>query len=951
MGRATRFAAIGDLHLVRIDVEWWAKLSERQLSVSPYYKLRHLTTLQAMSNAPTTPATLQQLARDIADHGGRAALTALTRAGRVDWDYAELGRRVDGFARRLLGQGVSSGDRVAILAPNQLGWFAACLGTLRAGGVVVPLDTQFADDVLLHILNDCTPAAVVTTRDLAVGVEHLDLAAPPATVLLDGDGEGDDGVPPGDAANGSLERIPAANPSDTSVIFYTSGTTGPPKGVPLSHANLVHQLEVLASMDFVSKDDRAMLPLPLHHVYPFALGMLLPFTLGAALILPALLTGPELVRAVRDGEATVIIGVPRLYRSLYEGILGHVTDLHFPQRQLIRGLMHLSYRLRRVFGWCCGRILLKPLHARFGPRLRMVASGGSALDAELGLRLEGLGWRVAVGYGLTETAPLLTLNPPGRARLTSVGKPIEGVALRIAGAQEDGGESSDGEVLARGPNVFSGYLHLPDKSAEAFTGDGWFKTGDRGHFDADGYLVLTGRTSTLIVTEGGENIAPETLEEVYARHPLIREIGILQREAGLVAVIVPEMHELGAETESNVRELIRRAVAEQARQLPSYQRLSDFVISREALARTRLGKVQRHKLEEHCDRVRQGEAGTPEEQEPMDVGEMSADDQSLLESDAARRTWDWLCTRYSDKRLTPDTNLMLDLGIDSLAWVSLSLELRERTGIELTEAAISRVESVRDLLETVAEGEEGEDGAAPQQTVDPLESPEDVLSGEDLRWIAPYGFARRLAGRVGYIVMHSVLRICFRIRAEGLDRLPDSGAYLLAPTHRSYLDAPVLGDVLGYRRLTQMHWAGGAHIMLSNPFMRFVTRTAHVAPINPRRAALSSLAFGAVILQRGHPLVWFPEGRLSQSGRLQRFQPGAGMLADRCEVPVVPVLIDGTYDALPPGRAWPRPVRIRVCFGEPVDPGQIRGEHDGESSHRRITEALRERLQAMEGTS
>ncbi len=906
-----------------------------------------------MNNAPTTPATLQQLACDIASHGGRAALTAMTRDGRVDWDYATLGRHVDGFARRLLGQGISSGDRVAILAPNQLGWFAACLGTLRVGGVVVPLDTQLADDVLQHILNDCTPGMLVTTRDLAARLEHLDLAAPPAAVLLDGEGNGDgeeeNDVPPGAADNGSPDRVSAAAPSDTSVIFYTSGTTGPPKGVPLSHANLVHQLDVLGSMDFVSKEDRAMLPLPLHHVYPFALGMLLPFSLGAALVLPALLTGPQLVRAVRDGEATVIVGVPRLYRSLYEGILGYIADLHFPRRQVIRGLMQLSYQLRKVFGWRCGRILLKPLHARFGPRLRMLASGGSALDPELGLSLEGLGWPVAIGYGLTETAPLLTLNPPKGVRLTSVGKPIAGVELRIAVSNDPGGGNSDGEVLARGPNVFSGYLHLPEKSAEAFTEDGWFRTRDRGHLDADGHLVLTGRTSTLIVTESGENIAPDTLEEVYTRHPLIREIGVLQREAGLVAVIVPEMRELGAETESNVREMIRRALAEQARQLPSYQRLSDFVISREALARTRLGKIQRHTLEDLYDRVRKGEDEEPEKQVPMAIGEMSADDQSLLESEAARRTWDWLCTRYSDKRLTPDTSLMLDLGIDSLAWVSLSLELRERTGIELTEAAISRVESVRDLLVTVAEGAEGEEAAAPQRTVDPLDSPEEILSDEDLHWIAPYGFGRRQVGRTGYLVMHALLRAYFRIRVEGVEHLPDSGAYLLAPTHRSFLDAPVLGDVLGYRRLTQMHWAGGAHIMLSNPFMRFVTRTAHVAPIDPRRAALSSLAFGAVILQRGHPLVWFPEGRLSRSGRLQRLQPGVGMLADRCEVPVVPVLIDGTADALPPGRSWPRPRQIRVCFGEPLDPRQIRGTSAPESAHHRITETLRERLHAMEG--
>lgn len=925
---------------------------------------------------------------------------ALTQNGREDWDYDRLAGEGAAFARGLAGRGLRRGDRIAILASNQPAWFAVCVGALRAGVVVVPVDAQLADEVTAHVLEDCAPRALVTTSDQAARIEGLGLASPPLLILLDGDEndgrhwrkalqESAEERPPEQATEGQTgagqapeapasevqapeagareaqeaetpaetpaEAQTAVSPSDTAVIFYTSGTTGMPKGVPLTHANLVHPLNALAGYDLVTEKDRVLLPLPLHHVYPFAIGMLLPLALGVALVLPSLLTGPQLVRALREGEVTAIIGVPRLYRSLYEGILGRVRSLGLARRLLLGGLMRLSLGLSRGLGLRWGKWLLRPLHRSLGPSLRLLACGGSPLDPALAYRLEGLGWRLAIGYGLTETSGLLTLNLPeslpGQGRLSSVGRPMDGVELRIAAGAEraderEGGQDGFGEVLVRGPNIFHGYLHLAEETREAFTADGWFKTGDRGRVDGDGLLILGGRSSTLIVTEGGENIQPEHLEEAYGRHPSIREIGVLQQDGKLVGLVVPEAREIGPEAEQGMRELIRLAIAERSKTLPSYQRLADFAISRESLARTRLGKIQRHKLAEHYEKARRGETGAVGGDRPIAVTEMSDADQSILEDAAARKTWDWLARRYPDVRLTPDTSPQLDLGIDSLEWIGISLEIRERTGVELTEAAIGKVESIRDLLAAVAEGGADEPRL---ERAEPLEAPEEYLDEEALAWLRPQGLGLRILARLVFAVNRPVFRLYFRLQVEGTENLPQQGPYLLTPNHLSYLDAPALADALGFDRCTRLNWAGAAPIMLANPFMRLVTRVGRVAPIDPKGAALSSLAFGALILGRGNGLVWFPEGRFSRSGALQRLQPGIGILAERFEVPIVPVWIEGTETALPPGRFWPRPHRVRVRFGAPLDPRALRQSGEGDKPHQRITDALRRHMLALGG--
>ena len=842
----------------------------------------------------------------------------------------ELRERIHALSRALVATGLQPEEPVVLWAGNSPEWIIACLAVIRAGGRIVPLDLQLDRKTLQGIVEDCRPRFLLTFRERLERLQELECDLP-SLLFLDQDETEQDNLW---QLTGAAD-LPALAGDDGAALFYTSGTTGPPKGVPLTHRNLSFQLGRILETDLVLPEDRLLLPLPLHHVYPFVMGMLLPLAAQISIVLPYALTGPQILRAIQEGNVTVICGVPRLYRALEDAISGRVTARGKIPAKVFRGLLGLSRRCREIVGWQIGKLLFFPLHRRVGPQLRLLASGGSALNPELGRRLEGLGWQVAIGYGLTETSPLLTINPPGSGRFESVGRAIPGVELKLD-CEADGGEG-EGEVLARGPNVFAGYYQLPEKTEEAFAGD-WFRTGDLGRFDEEGFLQLRGRVSTLIVTESGKNINPEEVEEAYGQSPCLEELGIVEQDGGLAALAVPT-----AEGEKAGREAIEQDLERIAEDLPSYWRLNKVLLTERSLPRTRLGKLRRHLLAERFEDAGEGETATAK-QEPLSLQEMTGEDRELLGNASARNVWDWLADRYPEQGLSPDSRLQADLGIDSLEWVAVTVEIGERTGVELDEEAIAEIRTVRDLLSKVAAGEtEGgrEFGG------EPLEHPEKALSDRQRRWLEPPGgVLQHLQGVLLALVRRS-MRSFFDLQVEGLDRLPE-GPCVFAPNHLSSLDPLALAAVLPRETLRRTWWGGWTGIAFRNRMARFGSRLGNVVPVDPDRAAISSLAFGAAVLREERNLVWFPEGKRSPDGELQSFKPGLGLLLEKYPVHVVPILIEGTRQLLPIGKIRPRRGEIRIVIGSSCLPSDLAAEEGNrQEKAKSLVGSLREKIQEM----
>jgi long-chain acyl-CoA synthetase len=871
-------------------------------------------------------STLIELVDHLAGFTDRPAMVVFGARERREWSYGHLAGAVRDMAAGLVGAGLEAGARVALFAPDGPEWIATALAIVRTGAVVVPLDAQLTEDHLTHALRDSAARLVFTTSDRAQRIARL---APSARILLLD-------VPEGPASwrelRGSGESLAECRNTDPAALFYTSGTTGPPKGVPLTHGNLAFQLNTLAALRLVAAGDRVCMPLPIHHVYPFVVGVLTPLALGLPLVMPYALTGPQIIRALREGEATVLVGVPRLYDALLSAIELELAGRGRGVAVSVRFALGLSIWMRRRLGLGGGAQLFRALRARLGSQLRLLTSGGAALEPTVARKLEGLGWKVASGYGLTETSPLLTMNLPGSGRPESAGQPIPGVELRVA--SPTGKERAEGEIQTRGPGVFAGYLNLPEKTRDAFTADGWFRTGDLGRLDANGFLYVTGRVDEMLVMPGGENVNPENVEAAFLRHALLRDFAVLQQSGRLVGLALPDVSAIEHAGRTDVLQAVRDAVGEINRALPSYQRVSHVAVTRDPLPRTRLGKLQRRGLS-HLYADADASSGQPRGG-PIAVAEMAEADRLLLRHGPATAVWECLSLRYPGRRLTMDVSLDLDLGVDSLEWLSLTLEVQRRAGVELDEAAISRVATIRDLLRAVAD--------APRAGVSASglswDEPERVLSSAQSRWLAPLGLILTLMSRSLMVANSGLMRFVFSLRTVGREYLP-SEPCVFAPNHTSFLDPLVLSAALGRQWLARSYWGGWTGVAFASPIMRGVSRLWRVLPVDQERGAGSSLALAAAVLKRGQCLIWFPEGERSPTGKLLPFRPGIGLLLARFPRPIVPVFIQGTFEAWPRGRWWIRPAPVTVTFGAPLDPRELAGPGSSpEEAAGRIAEAL-----------
>jgi long-chain acyl-CoA synthetase len=668
-----------------------------------------------------------------------------------------------------------------------------------------------------------------------------------------------------------------------------------------------------------------LLPLPLHHAYPLTVGLLAPLSLGAAVVLPAGISGPQIMRALQAERCTIMIAVPRLYEAMLAGIERQIAGAPRPIRAALRGLLDLAVWVRRRLGRRIGKALFFPLHRRIGPTLRLLASGGARLDPEVAWRLEGLGWEVLTGYGLTETAPILTFNPPGRARLDSTGLPVEGVEIRFGPAEDV--DPGHGEILAKGPNVFAGYWDNPEATAEAFTDDGFFRTGDLGYLDDDGYLHIVGRSKELIILSGGENVFPDDVEKVYGTADQAHEVAVLEHKDRLVALFVPEPDAVRDRSQDELQRHFRREIERLSPKLPSYARIGDFAITTQPLPRTQIGKLRRHELPAIFEQEKSG-ARRPEPKAAATGAE-----RALLETPPGDRIWPWLEQRFEGHTLTLGTSPHLDLGLDSFDWMSLTMELEEQFGIRLSEDAIARVNSLRDLLEEAKQ-------AATTAPAGELGQP----TPEQERLLAPRNPAQRGLARGLLAVNRWLMRTILKVRVEGLEHLPSEGPYLMTPNHESYLDPFAISAVIPWARQQELHWAGWVGLLFRGPLTRLFSRIFQVLPVDPDHGLTSTLTLGRAVLERGRPLVWFPEGQRSIDGRLHGFLPGIGLLLERTGVPAVPVWIEGTFEAWPPGRSLPRPHPVRIRIGAPLTVAELKPDGDDNDRHRRMAERLRAKV-------
>ena len=861
---------------------------------------------------------LADIVAGMAGRGDHPALMTVHGEAVTTWRYGEVADSALRLATGLVRAGVAPGEPIGLFAPNSAEWVIARLAIGLAGALAAPFEDQSTEEEIAGLVAEAGCRRLFITADHLPALRRLDGGSDLDLHILDSHGvEGDGGAPawtglfadsPGD--------LPAIDLESPSVLLLTSGTTGHPKSFTLSYRNLAANLKAMTQERMVGPEDRFLLPLPLHHVYPYTVGLLTPLVSGATVVFPESVAGPQLVYAMRTAKVTVIVGVPRLYRALLTGIETRAAAGGAVKRRLFPALLAAAKWLLRRTGRSPGRVLFRPLHKQFGPDIWLLLCGGAKLEAPYIETLQALGWEVRSGYGLAETASIFTANlPGGRERLGSEGRPLDGGEIRIADANDEG----IGEIQLRGPSVFGGYRR-PEHNVNLFAEGGWLRTGDLGYLDDEGFIFITGRAKEMIVLGGGKNVFPEELEKHYGASPFLTEVAVLERDGALVALAVPDLAAIAASGNTQAGDVLRVWFAEAAGRLPSFQRLAGFAATREPLPRNRLGKIRRFLLPDLYDAARRGE--TRSAKRPL-----SPEDQALLASVPAGEIFALLQRRYPDKDVTPDSHPQLDLGIDSLEWVTLSLDLAERFGLRLSEEDVADLAHVRDLLIKANQAAERGGAAPDDQAFDggALDGRRaDALSPQQTRWLEPTGALTTAVGLALQGLVKLVIRGWFGLRTEGLDRLPE-GPCVLAANHVSDLDPLAVAAALPGHRLKRAYWGGDANRLFRGPLSRLFCRAAHIFPVLDGSPA-TTLAMAAETLNRGNLLTWFPESWRSPDGTLQRFLPGIGRLLADARVPVVPVYIAGTYEAMPRNRRWPRRHPIRIAFGEPVSFETLVGE-------------------------
>jgi long-chain acyl-CoA synthetase len=470
-------------------------------------------------------------------YGPCVALTLVRERSSECWTYADLYRYARRVAQMVQARGIAPGERVVIWAPNGPRWVGAFFGCVLAGVVVVPLDVKSTAAFVGKIAAQSEPRLAVATRATAAGLAALGL---PCVAVEDLDAA----LPEDDTSWCPVQ----VRPDDVAELVFTSGTTGAPKGVMLSHENILSDLQAVYTYLPPSQTYRMLSLLPLSHMFEQIAELFYILSVGASIIYVDSLQPATIFRAMRDERVTAIPVVPQILALFMSGIERDVKKAG-KWRSWER-----AHRLASLLPLRARRLLFRAVHARLGGRLDFVVSGGAHLDPRLAQRWENLGIKVVIGYGATEASPIITANSFKRRNLHSVGRPIPCNEVRIA---------ADGEILVRGRNITRGYWRNEEATRAAFD-DGWYRTGDLGHFDTAGYLYLKGRKKNMIVLANGMNVYPEDVENALLEEPGMTDAVVLGREhEGDVALHAVLLLQPGADAEAIVKRANKRLAPHQ----------------------------------------------------------------------------------------------------------------------------------------------------------------------------------------------------------------------------------------------------------------------------------------------------------------------------------------------------------------------------------------------------
>lgn len=752
-------------------------------------------------------------------------------------------------------QGIKKGDRVLIWGPNNPAWVVSFLGIISSGAIAVPAD-------LLGTIENTATVARLSEAKLILKTKYRPaLPSPVPSFYLED-------------IFFELEKIKnigipvTTKENDIVELVYTSGTTGSPKGVALSHKNITANVKAVSSVVSITKKDTMLSTLPLSHMFEQTAGLFTPLSHGGRIVYMTSLKSSALFGALAKEKITMVLTVPRLLQSLKTGILAKVAE------EKKTNIFNRFLSLSAHHPWLAP-FLFHSVHKRFGSQFRFFVSGGASLDGDTEKFWHTLGFNVLVGYGLTECAPVLTVNPEKSPRIGTVGKPLSNVEICIA---------EDDEILAKGPGIFSGYWQDEARTQATFR-DGWFLTGDVGALDVDGYLSIKSRKKDVIVTANGVNIYPEDIEGVLSQEKDVRECCIIS---------IPSSHgeEIHAVVVLNTGGKIEQTIANTNAKLDSAQQIMSFTLWDKEFPRTSTLKIKKNQVREKILNTT-----SVSEEKNNNVSE----NKLII-----------LLKRITGKQeITPEMQLVKDLKLDSIGRVELVAAIEQEYYFDFEEELITPKTTVADLEHLVSERTKGTaQYSYPKWT----------------EWLVV-----RILGNLWLEIINlSIWRPFCLLKTTGNKSLSTiKGPVIFVSNHISYADHSCIIRALpmNFRYKTSTPaWGEFFFPTGTNIFHRMVRRIFYYYCITTLRLFMmfeyhsfnNGLKHAGLLVDQGENILIFPEGGHTRTKEMLPFKNGTAILIQQLKIPVIPIGLNGLEYVYPHDAMLPKPGRVHVNFGTPI---------------------------------
>ncbi|HEV7374240.1 MAG TPA: AMP-binding protein [Pyrinomonadaceae bacterium] len=832
-------------------------------------------------------------------HATRVAMR-IERDGRKEqYTYADMRELATRAAAFFASEGVRHGERIMLVSHNAPEWGMTYFGVIKAGAICIPVDPESSTEKIISFARAGDAAGIVLSQEMQE--KHADLATRLTTAGLTETRiwrfEEIFTMPDEQTEDERVALLPArVQAQSIASLIFTSGTTGQPKAVMLSHRNLTSMTSMLSSIIDMKTSDGVLSVLPLHHTFEFSTGFLAPLSRGAQITYMEELTSEALKRAIKNGHVTGMVGVPAVWELLHRSIktkfnersvwIGRTTDLLIRANAWLRDNTPLNL----------GQLIFYPIHQGMGGRIRYLISGGSALSEQVQKDFHGLGFTILEGYGLTEASPVLTVTRPQNKLVAgTVGKPLPGIEVKIL----DPNSSGIGEVIARGPNVMVGYYENEEATRQTLI-NRWLHTGDIGKLDDEGNLYLVGRSKEIIIDTSGKNVYPDEVEESYDTSPFIKELSVVGLPDGIgekvACMVVPDYEHDVSLSREQVRKRIEEHFRDVSSTLPFYKRVKVFHFWDTELPRTATRKVKRTEV-----------------LETMQVLEKSAKATSRVatrEEKSGDVTWllDIVSAVSSRPRSEISFNTRLsDLGFDSLMYVELATAIENAGGTLASPDTLMEVHDLRELASVVTRQSAAAKLKQATARVEKDREPDDEIHIPT--------FIRNVGNR-GLDALQRVFYDKFlHTKYEGRTNIPVHTNFIVATNHTSHLDMGLAKMALGDAGHDMVALAA-ADYFFDNKYKRaYMENFTNTVPIERSGSLRQSLRHARSFLERGYNALIFPEGTRSLTGKIAEFKPITGYLALSCRVGILPIYLYGTYEAMPKGSNMIRSRNIGARIG------------------------------------